>query len=143
MIKVEHSIVVPRSVDEVFSFLSNFEHDPHWQTGILEAKQTPEGVTLVGTTIRQVRKFLGRRLDYTGEVIDYEENKKIWVKSISGPYPFEGGYALEPVDGGTKVTFLLSVQPRGIIRFTQSMVARELKKQMEMDSSRLRDLLKA
>ncbi|MBI2231715.1 MAG: hypothetical protein HYU46_21775 [Deltaproteobacteria bacterium] len=121
MIKVEHSIVVPRSVDEVFSFLSNFEHDPHWQTGILEAKQTPEGVTLVGTTI----------------------NKKIWVKSISGPYPFEGGYALEPVDGGTKVTFLLSVQPRGIIRFTQSMVARELKKQMEMDSSRLRDLLKA
>ena len=143
MIKVEHSIIVPRSVEEVFSFLGNFEQDPHWQSGILEAKQMPAGAALVGTTVKQVRHFFGRRLDYTGEVIDYEENKKIWVKSISGPYPFEGGYALEPVDGGTKVTFLLSVQPRGIIRFTQSMVARELKKQMEMDSSRLRDLLKA
>jgi uncharacterized membrane protein len=143
MIEVEHSIVVPRSVDKVFSFLSNFEQDPHWQSGILEAKQTPQGSTLVGTTIRQVRQFLGRRLDYTGEVIEYEKNKKIWVKSISGPYPFEGGYTLEPVDGGTQVTFLLRVQPSGIIRFTQSMVARELKKQLELDSVRLKDLLKA
>jgi|SRR3990172_1024532 len=109
MIKVEHSIIVPRSVEEVFSFLGNFEQDPHWQSGILEAKQMPAGAALVGTTVKQVRHFLGRRLDYTGEVIEYEENKKIWVKSISGPYPFEGGYTLEPVDGGTKVTFLLRV----------------------------------
>lgn len=143
MIKVEHSVIVTRSIEEVFLFLSNFEQDPHWQSGISEAKQIPQGVVLVGTTIRQVRHFLGRRLDYTGEVVEYEENKKIWVKSISGPYPFEGGYALEPVAGGTRVTILLNVQPTGIIRFTQSMVARELKKQIEMDSSRLRDLLRA
>ncbi len=56
--------------------------------GIIEAKQIPEGITLVGTTVRQVRQFLGRRLDYTGEVIEYEENQKIWVKSLSGPLPF-------------------------------------------------------
>jgi uncharacterized membrane protein len=127
IIKVEHSVIVSRSVEEVFSFLGNFEQDPHWQSGIIEAKQIPEGVTLVGTTVRQVRQFLGRRLDYTGDVIEYEENQKIWVKSLSGPYPFEGGYTLEPIDGGTQVTFLLRVQPSGVIRFTQSMVARELK----------------
>ena len=125
MIKVEHSVIVSRSVEEVFSYLSNFEHDPHWQAGILETKQIPQGATFVGTTVKQVRRFLGRRLDYLGEVIEYQENKKIWVKSVSGPYPFEGGYDLEPVDSGTKVTFFLNVQPSGVLMFTQSMVARE------------------
>ena len=142
MIKVEHSVIISRTVEEVFSFLSNFEHYPRWQSGILETQQMPQGTTFVGTTVKQVRWFLGRRLDYLGEVIEYQENKKIWVKSVSGPYPFEGGYALESVDGGTKVTFFLRVQPRGVLMFTQSLVARELKKQMEMDSSRLQDLLK-
>lgn len=143
MIKVEHSIIVGCSVEKVFLFLSNFEHEPRWQAGILETRQMPEGSALLGTTLTQVRHFLGRRLDYRGEVIEYRENEKIRIKSISGPYPLEGGYAVEPVDGGTRVSFFLSVQPSGVLRFTQSMVARELKKQMETDSCRLKDLLEA
>ena len=49
----------------------------------------------------------------------------------------------ELVEGRAAIfSHTLSVQPSGIIRFPQSMVARELKKQMELDSSRLKDLLK-
>lgn len=50
-------------------------------------------------------------------------------------------YRLEPTDGGTQLTLLLKVTPTGIIRFTQSMVARELRQQMEADSIRLKALL--
>jgi uncharacterized membrane protein len=141
MIELEHTLILPRPVEEVFSFLNNFEHDPSWQAGIIEAKQVPEGAARLGTIVKQVRRFMGRRLDYTGEVVDHEEPKKIWVKSVSGPYPFEGGYRLEPTDGGTRLTLLLKVTPTGIIRFTQSMVARELRQQMEADSNRLKALL--
>ncbi len=44
-----------------------------------------------------------------------KRTKRYGSRASRAPYPFEGGYTLERVDGGTKVTFFLNVQPSGIL----------------------------
>ncbi|MFQ5902509.1 MAG: SRPBCC family protein [Candidatus Binatia bacterium] len=143
MIKVEHSVVINRATEEVFAFLTNFENNSQWQSGIIETRQTPQSLTGVGTTVREVRQFMGRQIDATGEIIEYEPDSKICLKSISGPFQFKGSYTLESVEGGTKLAVVFEVQLSGFFRLAQSMVARELSKQIEADFSNLRVMLEA
>lgn len=60
MTEIETSVVINRSRKEVFEFISNWANNPQWESGVLEAGQTSEGAMGVGTTVREVRKFLGR-----------------------------------------------------------------------------------
>ena len=72
MIRVETSVHINRPGDEVFAFISNFENNPLWQSGQVEARFASEGPLRVGSTYDQVAKFLGRRIESTFEVLEYE-----------------------------------------------------------------------
>ncbi len=48
MIKVVTGVEIDRSSDEVFAFISNFENNPKWQSGQLEARFSSEGPLRVG-----------------------------------------------------------------------------------------------
>ena len=50
MIKVETTVQIDRPSEEVFTYISNFENNPEWQSGQLEAKFTSEGPLSVGST---------------------------------------------------------------------------------------------
>ncbi|MGE5601961.1 MAG: SRPBCC family protein, partial [Nitrososphaerales archaeon] len=97
MIKEEHSIVIRRPVDEVFTFVSDQTNAPRWQQGLLEARRITEGVPGVGTRHVFVRKFLGRRLEAGNEYVEFEPNKKIVFKNTSGPMEFRAWYVTEAV----------------------------------------------
>jgi len=141
VIRVEHSVVIQRSPEEVFEFIANFDNNSRWQSGILQTRQAPESLTGVGTTVTEVRQFMGRTIDTTGEIVEYEPHSKLWLKSVSGPFDFKGGYTLEPVKGGTKLAVAFDVELSGFFRLAQSLVLRELSKKIESDFKTLKDLL--
>ncbi len=99
MLKLESSIVINRSVEEVFAVLSNVEQNPKWSSGFLEAQQTSEGPIGVGTTWRVVQKGLGQRMEGEIEVTAYEPNRRCAQKSKAGPFPVEVRQTYEPVEG--------------------------------------------
>jgi len=106
MVKVETSVMINRPIAEVFEFVVNPESGPQWESGLLEARKTSKGPMGVGATWQEVRQFLGRRIESTDEVTEYEPNKKFSFKSASGPFPVEGGYTFESANGGTRVTIV-------------------------------------
>jgi uncharacterized membrane protein len=51
-----NQLVINRPIDEVFSFLSNFENMPKWNYYVMSVTKTSGGSIGVGTTFHQVRK---------------------------------------------------------------------------------------
>ncbi len=143
MLKVEVSVVINRSVEEIFEFLANPENDPKWQSGVLEAEQTSKGPSGVGATNREVRKFMGRRIDQTFEVTEYEQNRMIKQKTTSGPMTLDTIYAFESVEGGTRVTIGGEGDSGGFFKLADPLINRMAKRQMEADLDNLKDLLEA
>ena len=143
MITIEHSVVISRPVQEVFAFLTEHEHDTEWRSGLVEWKGTSEGPTQVGSTSSEVLQFLGRRMETSYEITEYEENKVLGFKTTSGPIPMEGSYSVESTEAGTKLSFKISGEPGGLFKLAEPLVARTAKRQIETDFNNLKDLLES
>ena len=70
MVNVETSIIINRPIEEVFAYLTDAGNNPQWDLGLVEVRQTPERPVGVGTRITEVRKFLGRKMETTSEVVE-------------------------------------------------------------------------
>ena len=101
------------------------------------------GPVAVGTTGREVRQFLGRRMESTYEITEYEPNRKLGFKTTSGPIPMEGGYTLESAGGGTKLDFRIQGDADGFFKLAEPLLVRMVKRQVESDFGNLKDLLEA
>ena len=98
---------------DAFAYLSNFENDPQWWTGVLAAKRTSTTAQGVGTTFWQLNRLMGVRFPVTLEVTAYEPNQRISVRSTSGLVPFSATYLFESVTNGTRFTLLSEVEAGG------------------------------
>jgi uncharacterized protein YndB with AHSA1/START domain len=143
-IRQEHTIVIDRPVEEVFAFLTDPNNDPLWQSTTLETERTSEGEVDVGTTLRNVSKFLGRRIETTMEIIENEPPRRQCVRITSGPIPGEGCYLLEPAEGGsTRFTQTFEAEVGGFFRLAEPLVGRAISRQTEADMATLKDLLES
>ena len=143
MAKAEVSIVINRPVHDVFVYMTDIDKETEWQAELLEAKQTSDGPISVGTTIREVRRFMGRRMEVVFEITKFEPNKEMSFKSISAPFPLRGRYSLEPVDGGTSVTLFIEGELSGVFKMAEPIVAQTAKRQIGADLDRLKSQLES
>ena len=143
MTTVERSIVIDKPVDQVWTFVHDPAKDPLWQTTLLESEQLTEGSIGVGTKVREVRNFLGRRVEMAWEITEYEPHRSSTIRAVSGPVPLSGGYALEPVDGGTKLTVVGELEAHGLFRLAEPVFARITARELEANLGHLKDLLEA
>jgi hypothetical protein len=49
MVKIEHSLVIARPIDQVFTFLVNPSNNSLWQEGVIESKQIADWAVEGGT----------------------------------------------------------------------------------------------
>ena len=140
MIKVEHSIVINRPVEEVFAVVTNVENNPKWGSGLLEAVKTSEGPIGVGTTWRLVRKVLGQRLEAESEVTEYELNRN-YVQRSKSPFPVEVRQTYEAVEGGTRITITLEAEPGGFFKLAEPLLKSTAKREIDAEFANLKDLM--
>jgi hypothetical protein len=141
--KIERSIVIERSIQDVFDFVHDPTKDPLWQTTLLESQPLDEGPLRAGSRVREVRRFLGIRLETSWEVTEYEPPTRSAITSTSGPVPFTGGYALEPLDGGTRFTVHGDLGAHGFFKLAEPVFTRMATRELEANLGHLRDLLEA
>ena len=139
MVKAEHTIVVERPVAEVFAYLTDVSKLPEWQSGVVEAKA--EGATEEGATFREVRKFLGKRMESTIEVTEYERDRLFTITVRRGPVPFEVRHVFEEADGGTRLTVSGSGEPGGFFKLAEPIVGRAAERTFQNDFGNLKDIL--
>jgi uncharacterized protein YndB with AHSA1/START domain len=141
MIKQDFSQQINAPVEKVFAFVADFRNNSKWQDGVIESTQTPEGPTQVGTKVRDVRTFLGQKLEGTYEVTEFAPNARIVFKSTSGPIQFQFEQTFESVRGGTKLSAHVEMEAKGFFKLAEGALGNNLKKTFEEQSAKLKSML--
>jgi uncharacterized membrane protein len=139
--KIETSVVIDCPIEEVFVYSTDPENTPEWQTGLLESRVTSSGPIGAGSTIRDVRVFMGRQAESTVQVIVYEPNKEFTLKIESGEIRFKARHLYESIGDSTKVTFIAEGKPKGFFKHAARLIARKMQQQFESDFLKLKHVL--
>jgi uncharacterized protein YndB with AHSA1/START domain len=141
--RFKQSVVINRPVDQVFAYVSDLENDPPW-TGAAELRRTSQGPIGVGTTYQQRDRILGRPLDLALEVVGYQPNHKITLKTTSGLLSFAGSRIFEPVgDAATRVTFTGGGRAHGVFKLAEPLLVAAGQRRLRTQFRNLKDLLEA
>ncbi len=132
MPKAEGSIVINRPLEQVFMFVAKGENNAQWRPSVMDCKLSSGRANTVGAVYEQgMQGPGGRRIPADYEITKLEPHKLIGFKVIAGPARPEGLYTFEQVQGGTKIHFSLSWQPKGLAIFLAPMVGRQMPKEIE------------
>jgi uncharacterized protein YndB with AHSA1/START domain len=142
MIHIEESILINRPIEEVFAFMSETKNLPLWQTDVLEAQHAPEGPVQVGTKMTLVRAMMGRKMEGTADIVEFEPPTRYAYKTTSGP-AVTGVNTCEATAEGTKFTTRFEMQTGGLFSLADPLVARTIKRSVESGLANLKDLLES
>ena len=143
MAKFEINLVIDRPIEEVFAFISNAENLPRWRATALEVKRAASGPIAVGSIFRARFTFLGRPFDGNLEIISYEPHRKYATRMVEGPFPLEAHYALEPIESGTRLLFVVEGAPGGFFKLAEPLVVSLAKRSYEADLHNMKEMLEA
>jgi uncharacterized protein YndB with AHSA1/START domain len=141
MIREEGNVIIHRPVEEVFAYVSDLTHSAEWQAGLLEVRRLTEGPIGVGTRYAFVRQFIGRKMESTNEFVAYEPNRTVRFRIPSGPMPGQGTYLFEATPDGTRVTSRVELEPRGLSRLAEPLIAASLRREIAAGLPVLKELL--
>jgi uncharacterized protein YndB with AHSA1/START domain len=138
------SIVIARPVEAVFEFVSNYERDPQWRTGVIEMIQMPPGRSQVGTKTREMGRFFGRKMVTPGEVTKCEPNREVaFAGLMADKIRVSGRRTVEPVGEQTRFTYQATVELSGFYRLLEPLMAASLRKRFGGDLGCLKERLEA
>ncbi|MBA2461345.1 MAG: SRPBCC family protein [Actinobacteria bacterium] len=141
MSQVEESAVVKRSPEEVFALVGDPKNDGQWASTVREARQTSPGPLGVGTTFEQTVRLLGRRIELGIEVTEYEPNRKLAIRLISGPVKGTGRRIVDPADGGTRLTLAAEGRSGLFFNLAEPLVAWAIRRELRAGLAKLKEML--
>ncbi|MDA0329917.1 MAG: SRPBCC family protein [Gemmatimonadetes bacterium] len=139
------SIVIRRSVADVFAYMNDITREREWQPHLIEADQVPAGPATVGTRRRYVSEFLGKRLVNTYVVTLYEAGRHVVCESTKDSVlDAKTDLTWEEVDGGTRVTMAFEGSASGPLKFIPArMLQATFENEVSTALKRLKERLEA
>ena len=143
-VNVQVEVVINRSRNDVASYAMEPSNDPIWISGIVEAKSLTEPPLAPGTQVERVAKFLGKRIEYVLEVVEYDPDSLLVMKSIKGPFPMEVSYRFQETPGGTLARIHIQGEASGFYsKITGPVMSQAVKRNVTKDLKRLKRLLES
>jgi hypothetical protein len=143
-IDVVSECLIARTPPEVAAFASDPDHVPLWYANIKSVEWKTERPARVGSQIRFVAHFLGRRIAYTYEVVEWVPDRRFVMRTAEGPFPMETSYAWEPTEGGgTLMTLRNRGTPTGFSVWVAPFMAMAVRRANSKDLARLKRVLES
>src|SRR5919112_6335419 len=140
--RLERSATIDQPVDRVFDYVSIPENDPTWVPASLSHEMLSPAPMRVGSITEEDVWFLGRRMRYAWEIIQYEPPTAFALRSVSGPIPATIRVLLESLDGvRTKVILIGEVQMRGTYKPMEVVMRQVARRQFGTQLRILKNLL--
>jgi uncharacterized membrane protein len=143
-VDVVTDIVVNRPRPEVTAYAANPDNAPEWYVNIrsVEWKTTPPAT--IGSQIAFVAQFLGRRLAYTYEIVEWVPDERFVMRTAEGPFPMETTYAWKSTgDGATHMTLRNRGAPTGFSGLIAPFMARAVRSTNKKDLAALKAYLES
>ncbi len=142
--RVERHIIIRRPIAEVFAFAAHYENDPLWSGAILEAQRVTTAETQsIGTIFRRMIELAGLCSLEIAMVVEYEMNRRVMLKTLSGPQPYSDYRMFEPVSEGTRVTFAIEGTPTRYWQVDAAALGDMIIQRIEHDLACLKAILEA
>jgi uncharacterized protein YndB with AHSA1/START domain len=141
-VDVSTQIVIRRPRHEVAEYVADPANAPEWYVNIEAVQWQTAPPVRVSSQIAFVARFLGRRLAYTYEVVEFAPGEKLVMRTAQGPFPMETSYTwdLTP-EGDTLMVMRNRGTPAGFSTLAAPLMAFAMRRANKKDLARLRTIL--
>jgi hypothetical protein len=136
------TVEIRRPREVVAAFASDPVNAPAWYRRIVAVSWESQPPLRLGSRLRFVARFMGRRLEYTYEVTDLDPGTRLVMATSQGPFPMETTYEWSAVDDHTtRMTLRNRGTPSGFSRMTAAVVGPMIRRANRQDLADLKRLL--
>ncbi|HET8961035.1 SRPBCC family protein [Nocardioides sp.] len=133
--------LIRRPVGEVAAYAGDPGNAPDWYVNIRSVQWRVPPPVQVGSRMDFVATFLGRRIEYTYEVVDLVPGERLVMRTAQGPFPMQTTYTWEPAEGGTRMTLRNNGSPTGFARIAAPAMELAMRRAMTKDLAALKRTL--
>jgi len=136
---------IKRPAEEVFAFFSDASNNPKWQKGMVSCEWTTSPPIRVGSRYAQVARFMGRAVESTFVVTEYEPGRLIAIETEESTFPINVRRTVIPLDESScQVEAVIGGGPeRGPLKWLTPLVRGRAQKSVDADYDRLVGLLES
>jgi Polyketide cyclase / dehydrase and lipid transport len=136
-------LVIARPRDVVAAFASDPANAPAWYSNIASVDWETAPPMRTGSRMAFVAHFLGRRLAYTYEVVEYDPGARLVMRTSAGPFPMKTTYTWTSVGEDTLMTLRNRGQPSGFSALLAPLMPIAMRRANRQDLRRLKAILEA
>ena len=137
------SVVIGRSIEDVFRVLSDAEKTPSWYPETIEERWLTDGPIGIGSRRLAVTRSFGVRNENEAVVTAYQSNRSLAVESVRSQVPFEISIQFEAVPEGTQVNRDIEMKPSGLMRPVVAVTFRPFLRQLQRALSNLKSMMES
>jgi len=142
--EVTASIDIERPASAVFAYLADMSNNPSWQKGMERCTWTSDPPLRLGSTYDQEASFLGKKIVSSFEVVEFELDRVIRIRTTGGTMPIDVTRQVEQVSpDSTRVLAIVRGDPKGVFRLATPIMKMLVVSSVRRDYRRLKELLDA
>jgi len=124
-VNVSQSVVIKATPEEIFQFVIMPSNEPKWRLKSVNSGLRTEGPMQVGAVgYSTAETGRGKQDTVDWKVTKFDNNTHATWEWCTGPIEGTGGYLVEEVDGGTRVTLEAHVRMPGLAGWLMSPVVK-------------------
>jgi uncharacterized membrane protein len=143
-VDVQTQIDIERPRAEVAAYASDPDNATAWYVNIKSIEWRTAKPLAVGSQVDFVAHFLGRRIAYTYEVIEFVPGERFVQATSEGPFPMETTYTWEDgPSGGTTMRLRNRGNPAGFSALAAPLMTTAMRRANNKDLKQLKAILEA
>ena len=142
-VDITTEIVIDRLVDAVARVAADPTNAPKWYENIESVSWKTEPPPQIGSLVTFVARFLGRRLEYTYEIVELDDHHLV-MRTAEGPFPMETTYTFTPVSPtSTRMTLRNRGEPSGFSKVAAPLMVTAMRRANQKDLAKLKALVES
>ncbi|HVW42551.1 MAG TPA: SRPBCC family protein [Amycolatopsis sp.] len=136
--------VIEAPLSRVAGYAADPGNAPEWYANIESVEWLTDPPLRTGSRLAFVAHFLGRRLAYTYEMVEYVPGERLVMSTAQGPFPMETTYTWSAQgEHATRMTLRNRGEPAGFAKMSAPVMAAAMRRANRKDLARLKEQIEA